>query len=59
MDIEEVKETFEFMDEWEDRYRFIIDLGRKLPEFDESDQNGRKPCSWLHQQSMDGVHKTG
>jgi len=26
------------MDEWEDRYRFIIDLGRKLPEFDVSDQ---------------------
>ncbi|MCC3862135.1 SufE family protein [Pseudemcibacter aquimaris] len=38
MNIEEVKETFEFMDEWEDRYRFIIDLGRKLPEFDEADQ---------------------
>ena len=38
MNIEEVKETFEFMDEWEDRYRFIIDLGRKLPDFDEADQ---------------------
>lgn len=38
MDINEVKETFAFMDEWEDRYRFIIDLGRKLPDFDESDQ---------------------
>jgi len=38
MNSEEVKETFEFMDEWEDRYRFIIDLGRKLPDFDEADQ---------------------
>lgn len=38
MNIAEVKETFEFMDEWEDRYRFIIDLGRKLPEFDTKDQ---------------------
>ncbi|MDG1858787.1 MAG: SufE family protein [Emcibacteraceae bacterium] len=38
MNIEEVKETFEFMDEWEDRYRFIIDLGRKLPDFDKADQ---------------------
>ena len=38
MNIEEVKETFEFMDEWEDRYRFIIDLGRKLPDFVEADQ---------------------
>jgi cysteine desulfuration protein SufE len=38
MDIEEVKETFEFMDEWEDRYRYIIDLGRDLPEMDIQDQ---------------------
>jgi len=38
MNIEEVKETFEFMDEWEDRYRFIIDLGRNLPDFDVADQ---------------------
>ncbi len=38
MNIEEVKETFEFMDEWEDRYRYIIDLGRRLPEFDPGDQ---------------------
>lgn len=38
MNIEDVKETFEFMDEWEDRYRHIIDLGRNLPEFDPKDQ---------------------
>jgi cysteine desulfuration protein SufE len=38
MNIEEVKETFDLMDEWEDRYRFIIDLGRDFPDFDESDQ---------------------
>ncbi len=38
MTLEEVKETFEFMEEWEDRYRFIIDLGRKLPDFDPVDQ---------------------
>lgn len=38
MNIEEIKETFELMDEWEDRYRFIIDLGRDLPDFDEKDQ---------------------
>ena len=38
MNIEEIKETCEFMDEWEDRYRYIIDLGRQLPDFDEKDQ---------------------
>ncbi len=29
--IEQVKADFELLDEWEDRYRYIIDLGRKLP----------------------------
>lgn len=38
MNIKEIKETFELMDEWEDRYRYIIDLGRNLPDFDEKDQ---------------------
>ena len=26
--IEEVVETFQLFDDWEDRYRYIIDLGR-------------------------------
>ena len=29
--LDEVKETFEFLDDWEDRYRYIIDLGKSLP----------------------------
>ena len=29
--LEEIKETFEFLDDWEDRYRYIIDLGKGLP----------------------------
>lgn len=28
--IEELAETFEFLDDWEERYKYIIDLGRKL-----------------------------
>jgi len=31
MDIEELAETFEFLGDWEERYRYLIDLGRKLP----------------------------
>lgn len=27
----DVVETFEFMDDWEDRYRYVIDLGRNMP----------------------------
>lgn len=31
--IEEVLENFEFLDDWEDRYSYIIDLGKSLPAF--------------------------
>ena len=37
--VDELVENFEFLDDWEDRYRYIIDLGRKLPEFAEADKN--------------------
>jgi cysteine desulfuration protein SufE len=30
--IDEVRESFAFLDDWEDRYRFILELGRQLPE---------------------------
>ncbi len=29
-DIDEVKEAFELLDDWEDRYAYIIELGKKL-----------------------------
>ena len=28
---EEIVETFEFLEDWEDRYREVIDMGRRLP----------------------------
>ena len=28
---EDVAETFAFLDDWEDRYRYVIDLGREMP----------------------------
>ena len=27
----EIVETFEFLDEWEERYRFVIELGKEMP----------------------------
>lgn len=29
----DIEETFSLLDDWEERYRFVIDLGRKLPPF--------------------------
>lgn len=33
-EFEELAETFEFLDDWEDRYRHVIDLGKSLPPLD-------------------------
>ena len=31
---EDIADTFEFLDDWEDRYRHVIDLGRAMPPLD-------------------------
>ena len=31
---EEIAETFEFLDDWEDRYRHVIELGKAMPALD-------------------------
>ena len=36
MTIDDLIENFEFLDNWEDKYRYIIELGEKLPAFDDS-----------------------
>jgi len=35
---QEVIEEFAFFDNWMDRYQYLIDLGRRLPEFPECDR---------------------
>jgi cysteine desulfuration protein SufE len=34
---QELVEEFSFFDNWIDRYQYLIDLGRRLPEFPEAD----------------------
>lgn len=36
LSFEELAENFALFDDWEDRYRYLIDLGRKLPDFPEA-----------------------
>jgi cysteine desulfuration protein SufE len=33
---EEIAETFDFLDDWEERYRHVIELGKAMPPLDES-----------------------
>ncbi|AMN41350.1 SufE family protein [Rhodoplanes sp. Z2-YC6860] len=36
MPIDEIIENFDLLDEWDDRYRYLIELGRALPSLPES-----------------------
>ena len=36
-----LKEDFSLIDEWEDRYRYVIELGRALPPLDEAERTAR------------------
>jgi len=36
---EELVETFEFLDDWEDRYGEVISLGKAMPPLNESERN--------------------
>ncbi len=36
MSIETIVENFEFLDDWEDRYKYLIELGNSLDEFPQS-----------------------
>jgi cysteine desulfuration protein SufE len=33
---EEIAETFDFLDDWEDRYRHVIDMGKAMPALEEA-----------------------
>ena len=53
MTIDEIKDNFSFLDEWDDRYRYVIELGRglaPLAERDHIDANKVQGCAsqvWL------------
>jgi len=51
--LDEIVENFDYLDEWEDRYRYLIELGRTLEPLDEAaycDKNKVRGCAsqvWL------------
>jgi cysteine desulfuration protein SufE len=42
---EEIAEDFEFLDDWEDRYRHVIELGKAMPAMDAA---LKQPASKVH-----------
>ncbi|MGC4025136.1 MAG: SufE family protein [Mesorhizobium sp.] len=59
--IEAIREDFAFLDEWEDRYRYVIELGESLPDFPtaaQTDANKVPGCVsqvWLLTEFGDGA----
>ena len=59
MDAEELVERFSIFDDWEDRYAYLIELGRKLPPFDDASRtelNKVRGCVsqvWLTHEVLD------
>ena len=59
MTLDELLDTFEFFDDWEDKYRFIIDIGKELPglpDGDKTDAHLIRGCQsqvWLIYESSD------
>ena len=58
---EHLVETFEFLDDWEDRYRHVIDLGKAMPNMPEvlkvatTKVDGCASQVWLHLRTNDDV----
>ncbi|MDJ0750111.1 MAG: SufE family protein [Woeseiaceae bacterium] len=56
----EIVEEFSLFDDWMDRYQYIIDLGRRLPEFPDelrNDDNRIRGCQsqvWFVSEKRDG-----
>lgn len=51
--IDDIIDDFEYLEEWEDRYRYVIELGKALPDLPDSDktsENKVRGCAsqvWL------------
>ena len=66
VDLDEIVENFSFLDDWEDRYGYLIELGNTLTPLDEADMvdaNKVQGCVsqvWLISDLADGkLHFTG
>ncbi|WP_147104721.1 SufE family protein [Tateyamaria sp. syn59] len=60
---EEIVEDFEFLDEWEDRYRYVIEQGKAMDPLPDALKvpatkvDGCASQVWLHPQVEDGVFR--
>lgn len=57
--LDDVVETFELLDNWEERFEYLMDLGRKLPPLEDSEKveenrvHGCQSTVWLKERVLD------
>ncbi|MFL2795305.1 MAG: SufE family protein [Paracoccaceae bacterium] len=64
-EFEQIVDDFEFLEDWEDKYRYVIEEGKKMPVLDDSlkvERNKVKGCAsqvWLHFSVSDTLYFDG
>jgi cysteine desulfuration protein SufE len=59
---EDIADTFAFLDDWEDRYRHVIDLGKSMPPLEDALKvpatkvTGCASQVWLHPEIANGIY---
>ena len=56
MSIDQIIDDFAVLDDWDERYRYIIDLGRKMAPFPDALAHRRRQGARLRQPSLAGLH---
>ena len=63
-EFQQIIDDFDFLDDWEDKYRYVIEEGKKMPALDESlkvDSNKVNGCAsqvWLYFTTVSYTHLT-
>ena len=63
--IDEIRDNFALLDEWDDRYRYVIELGRKLaplPDVARTEKNKVQGCAsqvWLVSETKPAINGGG
>ena len=64
-EFEQVVDDFDFLEDWEDKYRYVIEEGKKMPLLDDSlkvDRNKVQGCAsqvWLHFSNSETLYFDG
>lgn len=56
---DDIKDTIGFFDSWEERYKYIIDLGKELPPLDESKKTDEHLVRGCQSQVWIDTHRNG